>query len=499
MRIRTRSIIIALSRGVTQATTIILAIILVRMISKETLGTYRQVSLVYMTLVGVLTLQLDNSLYYFLPKLGPELRRTLLGQTLTATLLLAAVVAVVMFVSAGPIARMMNNPGLAPLLRIFALFPLANRLFELIPAFMISLDRPVRAGVYTLVRSVAQMGGVVLAFAWGYQLPTVIWLLVLVEAAVVIVGCADMVQLSPLGGWRFRRELIIEQLHYSWPLLAMGIVGTLNMQFGKLLISGFFDPEVYAIYSCGAVEIPVIALVTASVSAALMPNLVTLCKDGNRLAALQLWQEATRKCSLLIFPSFAFLVFVSSDFIVLLFGPEYARAAWPFGIYLAALPIRVAVYATLFRAVGKTKPIAVAALIGLVVNVLLSTALVWGGRGSLLSFIGPAIGTVGSFFAIVAYMVWRLSGVVQVPLSGLMRWRELGQTLLLSVACGLLVFLVPLGELPLAVKLSCQAVIFSAVFLGLMLGMRMLHSDELELLTLPLRVARRMLPGGWGR
>ncbi len=497
MRIRTRSIIIMFSQGLTQATTIILGIVLVRLIDQATFGTYRQSLLVYGFVAGVLSLDLRGSLYYFVPKLGAEQRCMLLCQTFLTSWVMAAVIGTVMFLAAEPISRMFANPALAPFIRILGLFPFVEKLTALIPAFMISLDRPVRAGIYSLVSSAGRAGVVVTLFAIGFDLSVVMWSIVVVAAVIAAVGSVDMARLSRPGRWRLDRALVLEQLQYTWPLWLSAVVGIVNLQFGNLVISSFFDSATFAIYSCGAIELPVIALITASINTAIMPNLVTLASENKTHQALGIWQEATRKGSLVIFPCFVFFLVVSGDLMVFLYGEDYAKAAWPFAIYLCGLPVRVAVYATLFRAVGRTKPIVIGALIALAINLPLSVGLVYAGGGSLVSFIGPAVGSVCASFCAMIYLLLSLRSVVGVRFSRLMRWKELGWMLLLSMGCGLAVYLLALilPEIPLVLKLGFQA----AAFAGLLtLALRMtgtLNDDERELLRLPIRVARRMLSG----
>lgn len=96
MRVRTRSLVIMLGQGITQASAIAVGIVLVRIISQETFGSYRQVLLVYTTLAALVSLQLDQSLYYFVPKLAPERRRALLAQTLGTALALVSAASAVM-------------------------------------------------------------------------------------------------------------------------------------------------------------------------------------------------------------------------------------------------------------------------------------------------------------------------------------------------------------------------------------------------------------------
>ena len=491
MSIRTRSLIIMFSKGVTQATTIVLGVILVRLISKQAFGTYRQVLLVYTFLTGILSLQLSTSLYYFIPKLGLEQQRTILMQTLLLTFAAAMIIAGIMFFGAGHIARIFHNPDLVLLIRILALYPFVERLIALVPAFMISIDRPYRAGAYTLAASVGRLTAVVIAFALGYDLPYVICSIVAVGGIIALAGCTDMVRLSPIGSWRISPNLLVDQFQYSWPLLAAAVVGTIGLQFDKLVISSFFASAEYAVYSCGAIKLPVIALITSSLSVAMMPDLVRKTENGKVIEALNIWQEGARKCSLIIFPCFVFFFVIGYDLIVLLYGREYSMASWPFRIYLLALPIRISVYGAMFRAIGRTKPIVVASILSLVVNITVSLALVILGKNTIISFIGPAIGTTFAVCTSLPYLLLKLSRLISTPLSRIMRWKELGLTMLACLGAGAIMLLLPLQMLPLAVKLSCQAVFYLVTLAALMIATKMLKEDEKRMLSWPLFAIRR--------
>ena len=495
MRIRDRSLIIMLSQGLTQATTLILGIILVRLVSKQTVGTYRQVMLVYMFLAGVLSLQLNHSLFYFIPKLGTEKRRTLLIQTLLFTLVMAFLVAVIMFFGSNYIGRRFNNPDLMPLIKIFALYPFVERVLILIPAFMISIDRPLRAGIYTLLTSTGRIAAVVTTLAMEYPLSTVMWAIVIVGGVIALAGCCDMMHRSPRGQWRISTSLLREQFDYSWPLLITAVVGTINIELNKVLISLFFDPDTYAVYSCGAMQLPIVTLVTISVSSAMMPNLVSLIENKKMPEALNMWQEATRKCSLIIFPCFAFFLIAGHDFIVLIFTQDYVEADWPFRIFLFTLPIRVAIYATLFRAAGQTGPVAVGAFIVLLLNVVIGVLLVIAGQGGFLSFIGPSLATVIANWGGCVYMLGKITKITSTPFSKIIRWKELSIFFVVSAIAALVVWIIPLPTLPLIIKLLLQAIIYSMAFIGVILGAKLLKEDEIQLLKWPINIFRQSRQG----
>lgn len=493
MRIRNRSMIVMASQGLRQGTAIIMGVILVRLIDKETFGTYRQVMVVYGVLCSLLTLQFNTSLFYYLPKLRPDERRTLLLQTLLMTLGGAGLVALAMLVGARHIAELFDNPRLTGAVQALALYPFLERILTLLPSFMISLDRPVRGGAYTLAETLLRLAGVSLAFYFGADLSTVMWVMVGTAAVVAFIGLLDMLRLSPVGYWQLRGSLVRDQLNFVWPLTATSVVGILNVQLGGILISIFFDPAEYAVYSCGAIQLPVVAIVTSSLASGMMPDMVRLADQGRKRDALSIWQEGARKSAWIIFPCFVFFMMVAQDLMVFLYGQEYAKAAWPFAIYLLILPIRVAIYSALLRAFGVTKPIAIGAVVALCTNLVAGTTLTWLGGQTLLGFIGPSVGTALATLASASYLLISLKRVLHTPMREIMRWRELGGMLLLCCIPGVLVFLVPLGGLPVALCLMVQGVLYAGLLFLISWKSGMLHADEKELVLMPFRMTGRML------
>jgi len=493
MSIRKRSIVIMLSRSFSQATAILLGVILVRMISEETLGTYRQSFLVYHFVAAIIAFRLETSLFYFIPSFERERLRLLVLQTIAMTTVASLAIGAVLFFGSGVASRVLNNPELASLVRLLWLYPLADGLSLLVPAYMISVDRTARAGVYSAAASVARVVAVVTAFALGMSLPGVLRTAVASVGVVAAIGCLEMLRFSPGGAFRFDRRLVTEQLGYTWPLWATTAVGFLNVRFDKLLISNAFDPATYAVYSCGAFEIPIAFLVTSSIAVGMMPTLVSLARDGRVSEVLSIWREAARKGGLVVFPCFALLLPMSRDLIVLLYRENYAMAAWPFAIYLLVLPLRVVLYSSFLRAVGRTRPIAVSAAMGLVVNVVVSVVLVRIGGGGFLSFIGPSIGTVISAFVAVVYLIRNIGAAAGVPASRVMPWRDLGPIFAVSLAAGLVVHLLPLPDMALLSRVLIRVGVFVAAFAVALRLTGILREDERKLLLAPVRAITRLL------
>lgn len=493
MRIRTRSMLIMSFQGLTKATQLIIGIILVRLISKETFGTYQQVMLVYFLLAGVFTIQIESSLYYFIPKYGKEKQRELISQTLVVTGIISCLIGFAMYLSADIFAHRFQNPDLGSLIRIYAFFPFFERVIHLLPAFLISLDKAILSGLYSTLSTALMITGVVIIFALGYGISAALISNILIAAIFAFVGIIIMLRLSPLGKWHINKVMLFEQWNYCWPLMLTTTIGIINLKLDGLLISSYFPKEVYAVYSMGAMELPIIALFTASLSSAIMPNMVVEADSGRLKNTLNIWHEASRKNSLIIFPTFFFFLVCGHDFIILLYTQDYSKAAWPFLIYLARLPIRVAIYSAIFRAIGYTKPILFSALLDLFVNFIVSITLLLAGKHGFLSYIGPSIGTFFGTVVSVTYLLILLSRKINICLLEVMRWKELGRVLLLSLLCGSVLYLTPVSIGNPLYGMVARFIIYVVIFTLSLLITKSLHPDELEILLIPVKMFKKYI------
>ena len=218
-----------------------------------------------------------------------------------------------------------------------------------------------------------------------------------------------------------------------------------------------------------------------------MPNLVVLADQKRTSELLALWHVAVRKCSLVIYPIFVLVAVLSKDLIVLAYGEPYKDAVWPFLIYLAELPIRVAIYGGLLRAFGHTKPVAIGAVMGLAINVVVGYSLLRIGHGTLLGFLGPAIGTVVAELAVPVYLMVSIRSALGVSMRKVMPWADLLRVLFLCLLAGLIAAALPMRTASAIVRVVVRSCVFAAAMLGLASWGRLLCQDDREMLVFPFR------------
>lgn len=487
MRIATRSIIILINQVIATAVPVAMAIILTRMISKSELGIYRQVTMVYLLISVILSLSIPNSMYYFLPKAKEIEHRGILFQTILTLFVMAVVTTLLMWFGADILARYIaKEPALAGPLKAYSFFALGHMVSMVVSPALISKERVVLAGVYQIGNSVIRVGAVVTAFAIGLSVEKVMYIAVLTSAVAAVAGIAILFFTTVNGQIRINAKMFTEQMKYIIPLAAAGLTGILSRHLDKWIIMYFFASAQYAVYSIGAIQIPIVSLITVSVTHAMMPDLVRLGKENRMRQAIGLWHEGIRKSSLVIFPAYIFCLIASRDLIILVFSKGYVESLGPFIVYLALIPIQVARYGAILRATGNTRPILFAAICGLLVNMVLSVVLVVVFKGTYIAFIAPALATVIALLAMNIYQLVYVAKVTSVSFRKAFPWSQSLKIFLLAGFCGIFIiplyFLLPYG----VVRISTAFMGYSIVYVVALFGFKILRDDEKAMLFMPL-------------
>ena len=126
--------------------------------------------------------------------------------------------------------------------------------------------------------------------------------------------------------------------------------------------------EEFAIYVAGAVELPLIGVITGAMNAVVLPELAKYYKAGQLNQIRRLWQAAMNKSILILAPAMFIVLLFATELMVLLFSARYADAATPFRIYALSLPVRAAVYGSVLMATNKTMWVTGSAVFGLLLN-----------------------------------------------------------------------------------------------------------------------------------
>jgi len=178
-------------------------------------------------------------------------------------------------------------------------------------------------------------------------------------------------------------------------------------------------------------EIPVIGIVTGSITTVVFAEMAELCHKGDKAAALKLFHKASIKSACILFPTMCFLLATAEPFIILLFSEQYHASITPFVIYLFVLPIRIVIYGAALMALGMTRVILFRSIFDLVINCVLCFVLV-----QTIGYIGAAIATILTLYIwTIPFNLIKISYGFDIPWQKVLPFKDLLRVLVFSVFC----------------------------------------------------------------
>lgn len=431
----------------------LIGIALARLLLPAELGSYRQLFLIYTTFSTLLLLGIPQSLLFFLPKFKhPDSQAEHISQSVKLVSALAFAFAAAILIFKNFIADKFHNPQLSVRPILFAVYPLFMFITQIYSSVMLGLKQPQKAAGFTLFSVVTDC-----VFILGTALLTrnLHWIVGGVMFSAFLQWGFAQWQLSafrvPVS---FDPQFYRDQLGYSLPLGLSSIIGMLSIQLDKFVISGFFRPEDFAVFSVGAMELPFISILSNSVNSILLPNI-----SSDRAALAEIYRGAVRKNALLVFPLCLLFFLFAQPLITFLYTGQYAASVPFFQVYLLILPLRIASFGIIFMALDRTRYIMYNAVLVLVSNLILNLVLV-----RTMGMMGAAVATViVTWLSVVLYLTW-MKLLLKLDLAALLPLRAIARTAAATAVAGLATYGIltwlGLGWLGLAVGL----VVFTAVY-----------------------------------
>ena len=429
----------------------------------EQVGVYKQVFLVVGTAMNVLPLAFHMSAYYFLPRERDKRLQTVLNILLVLTFV-GALACGALYFYPPVLTAIFYKPellqyshliGVTILLWIVGGFletvPIANEEIRLATVFIISIQASraivfvTAAAVYGTVRSL-----IYAAIIHGA-----------IQTAVLILYLESRFA----GFWRsFDWAMLRRQSGYAVPLGAAAVLYAMQTDLHNYFVSNRFAPAMFAIYSFGTLQIPLMGLIQEATNAVLITKVSVLQQQNESREIISLTARAARKLAAVYFPVYALLLVVGPEFIRFLFTNRYA-ASWPiFAVNLTMLPASIVLLDPIFRAHSEERYF----LLRLRIGIILAQALVlflWTLPLGLVGVISVVVATNITERLVTSVHFGRLLGVTRKDLSLM---RDVGKVavacVIAGLACAALRFSL-LGAAPFLILASCGT-LFALVYLA---------------------------------
>lgn len=190
----------------------------------------------------------------------------------------------------------------------------------------------------------------------------------------------------------FDKSLVKEILKYALPVGMASAVGTINIEFDKLVIGNMCSTEELAIYTNASKVLP-IGLIATSVNMVILPLIVKKVSEKKIDSAISVWNKSLAiSLKVVSVLTFALIVF-APEVITFIYSSSYVSGTNVFRVYCVSYLLGCTYWGTMLNATGKTKCILYCSVISCVFNIVLDIILY-----KLFGMIGPAIATVTSQF-----------------------------------------------------------------------------------------------------
>lgn len=424
-------------------------------------GTYSQLLMVINLASSLFMLGLPNSINYFLGKAKDnEERSRFLSVYYTLSTILSVVMGLVLVLITPLLEIYFRNELIRSFWYFLALYPWTKVVMSSTENLLIAYNKSNTLMMYKVLNSVALLGAILVVQITNGTFNQYMILFLGIELVFMFCTYAfakrNAINIKPL----FDKKLLRTIFTFSVPIGLASMLGTINIELDKLVITSLFSTEDLAIYTNASKELP-ITVITTSVTAVLMPQVVKLLRDNKKEEAIELWKSATTiSFSIISFVAMACVIF-APEVIMVLYSEKYLPGANVFRVYSLVLLCRCTYFGMMLNATGKTRFIFYSSIGTLLLNFSLNYLFY-----RLFGFVGPAIATLVSVIVMQMTQLAYTSKVVGVPFAKIFPWINCRKYFIFNFFIGVAIYFVKtLIEKSLGFNSVILAVVFGVIWL----------------------------------
>ena len=408
----------------------IMPIILVRIFTQQEFGTYKQLFLVFNTLLVIAQMGMAESLYYFLPEDSDNTGKYVFN-AISILGVLGLLIAAGLWFFRYNVAALLNNMETAEYISYIGIFLLLMLMAVMLEIVMTNKKQHLLAS--------ATYASSDLFRALCFIIPVILYgnLYALLLGAVGFGIFRFGVLLYYLhnqcrSGFQVDSVLLRKHLAYAIPFGLAGMIEIIQVKYHLYAVSYYFDAATFALYAIGCLQIPLVDYVMTSTSNVMMINMREKVNDGLAPDVLFIWQDATRKLALIMIPMIGGLLLIAPELIVLLFTSAYAGSIPIFMLWTSGMLLTILLTDGVLRVFAETRFLIFQNLVRLV---LIAVFIRW-----FLTSYGLFGAVLVTLFAnIVARLIAlaRLRNIFDVSWSILLPWHSLGVIFAISVCAAI--------------------------------------------------------------
>jgi hypothetical protein len=462
-------------------------LLLIRRLPQSEFGLYRQVFLIINTATTILPLSLGMSAYYFLPR-EPQRKGAVTANILLFLFVAGGLAGGALVLWPSLAERLTSEPAVLPYIPAMASLIMLWTVGSLVEPIMLA---NVEVRLAALATAAIQIARTVLLILAVIILPT---LSAVLSAAVLqgMLQCAIVaVYINSRFGNPLRQidvQLLRRQLSYAIPLGFAGLLYSLQTDLHNYFISSRFGAAIFAIYSVGCFQLPVMGLIGEALASVLIPQVAILQQQGDSEAIIDILLRATRKMALVAFPLSCYLLVVAPEFLTLLYTDRYAASVPLFRINLALVPLSVLITDPILRAYARYRYVL---LTGHIILFAAQFALLWWATARYTIASALVIVVCVTLVERFGKLLW-CGSILGFSKQDLSKLSPIAHIFLASVVSGLATLLIKLAlpPAPKVIVLTACGMVFGLLEAALLYRMRVVTPEEVSLI-------QRLLPARW--
>jgi len=331
------------------AISFLLPLLVVRYLSQDEVGLYRQVFLVIVSANTILPLGFGMSAFYFLSRETVR-RPAVVLNTLLFNFAIGGIAFLALYFYPqllGNIFQSAEMTRLAPLIGIVIWIWIFSAFLEIVAV----ANQEARLATFFII--FAQLTKTLLMTAAVMIFSTVESFVyaAMVQSILQTIALLAYLHFRFPGFWTsFDAPFFREQLFYALPFGLSGLIWALQNDVHNYFVGYRFSEAEFAIYAFGCFQIPLMGMLFESVNAILIPRMSQLEAQNDKTEMLRLTIRAMQKLAFFCFPVYIFLLITAQTFITTLFTQNYQASVPIFMINLTLLPLYVLVTDPITRA-----------------------------------------------------------------------------------------------------------------------------------------------------
>lgn len=405
-----------------------IAAVLSRLLDKPSYGAFRQIIVIYTICSVIFTASIPQSIYYFLQRLDSNSQKGFVFQSMGLLALFGGAIGLALFIGAEFLGRIWHSDQLPSLLRAYAIYPVLMLPVVAVESVFMTFQRISMLFFYNVITKTIVFFVVVTPIYLGHSMLSAIYAWTFfagIQLAVAIWLMQKVLGDAPI---RFEKKWLVEQIKYAFPLAAAAILGVLGLNVDKIVVSTLGNPEIFAVYSNGAIELPMVGVIGGAVTMTVLPIMNLYAKEKRVDEFLGLWYRSQTKVAFVLFPMWIYFLFFANEAIVLLFGRAYIESVIIFQIYLLLVPSRLCTFNRILGPLNKNWIYAVSHAIQLVAGCILCYA-----GFKKFGTIGVAAGAVISVYINFIFVAYASARLLNIPFIKVWPLSQLWKYLLFAV------------------------------------------------------------------